>query len=231
MANQKKRIYRNKIQYKWIYDTLISKFYDISLKIGLTPTGENILRMSVYNALLPYVNRGDRILDLCCGTGTLTILLSKLLYSDCNIFGVDISHGQIAQAKKKLGENSENLSFDVMDAKSLNFKDGNFDIVIISAALHEMDKDERLNVLCEIYRVLKNGGIFLIFEHHEPSKSFLRIAYNFYLGYPEKLLSHSSEMQRNILMELKRSNFKIISQTPVRKFFNFFQVILCKKES
>jgi len=230
MTNQKKKIYQNKIQYKWIYDTLISKFYDISLKIGLTPTGENILRMSVYNALLPYVNRGDRILDLGCGTGNLTILLSKLLYSDCNIIGVDISHGQIAQAKKKLGNNSSNLTFKVMDAKSLDFKDENFNIVIISAALHEMDKNERLDVLCEIYRVLKNSGIFLIFEHHEPSNSFLRIAYNFYLGYSEKLLSHSFEMQRNILMELKRTHFKIITQTPVRKFFRFFQIILCKKK-
>lgn len=231
MTNQKKRVYQNKIQYKWIYDTLISKFYDVLLKIGLTPTGENTLRMSVYNALLPYVNREDRILDLCCGTGTLTILLSKLFYSDCKIIGVDISQGQIAQAQKKIGNNSDNLIFNVMDAKSLDFKDDNFNIVIISAALHEMDKDERINVLREIYRVLKSDGIFLIFEHHEPSKSFLRIAYNFYLGYSEKLLSHSFEMQRNILMELKKTHFKIITQTPVRKFFNFFQVILCKKES
>ncbi len=231
MAIKKKKIYHNKIQYKWIYDNLISKLYDISLKIGLTPTGENILRMSVFNALLPYVNKGDKILDLCCGTGTLTILLSKLLYSDCKIIGVDISRGQIAQAQKKLGNNKENLTFKVMDAKSLNFKDENFNIVVISAALHEMDKNERLNVLREINRVLKKEGLFLIFEHHEPSKSFQRIAYNFYLGYPEKILSHSFEMQRNILMELKRTKFKIISQTPVRKFFNFFQVILCKKES
>ena len=231
MTNQKKKIYQNKIQYKWIYDTLISKFYDISLKIGLTPTGEKILRMSVYNALLPYVSRGDKVLDLCCGTGTLTILLSKLLYSDCKITGVDISHGQIAQAQKKIENSGNNLTFKVMDAKSLDFKDENFNIVIISAALHEMDKNERLNVLCEIYRVLKKNGLFLIFEHHEPSKSFLRIAYNFYLGYSEKLLSHSFEMQRNILLELMKTHFKIISQTPVRKFFNFFQVILCKKES
>ena len=116
-----------------------------------------------------------------------------------------------------------------MDAKSLDFKDDNFNIVIISAALHEMDKDERINVLSEIYRVLKSGGIFLIFEHHEPSKSFLRIAYNFYLGYSEKLLSHSFEMQRNIFTELKKARFKILSQTPIKNFHNFFQIILSRK--
>jgi len=96
---------------------------------------------------------------------------------------------------------------------------------------HEMNKVQRLNVLSEIYRVLKREGYFLIFDHHEPSKTSLRVLYNFYLGFSERLLSKSAEMQRYILMELKRTKFKIISQTPVRKFFNFFQVILCKKES
>ena len=228
MTNQKKKIYQNKIQYKWIYDTLISKFYDISLKIGLTPTGENILRMSVYNALLPYVSRGDIILDLCCGTGTLTVLLAKLLYSDCKIIGVDLSQGQIAQAQNK--NIYPNLKFRVMDANNLQFNNESFDKIIISAALHEMDKKQRLNVLSEVHRVLKKDGQFLIFEHHEPSKPIYRILYNYYLGIIEKMTSYSFEMQRNIFLELKKARFKIISQTPNVKFLRFFQIILCKKK-
>ena len=228
MPIQKKKIYQNKIQYKWIYDNLISKFYDISLKIGLTPTGEKILRMSVYNALLPYVSRGDTILDLCCGTGTLTVLLAKLLYSDCKIIGVDLSQGQIAQAQNK--NIYPNLKFRVMDANNLQFNNESFDKIIISAALHEMDKKQRLNVLSEVHRVLKKDGQFLIFEHHEPSKPIYRILYNYYLGIIEKMTSYSFEMQRNIFLELKKARFKIISQTPIVKFLRFFQIILCKKK-
>lgn len=73
------------IRYQQIYDQFISRFYDIGLKIGLTPFGEKILRMSVFNAISPYIKRGDTILDLCCGTGTLTVLLVKLFYADCAI--------------------------------------------------------------------------------------------------------------------------------------------------
>lgn len=62
-----------------------------------------------------------------------------------------------------------------MDANELKFSDDYFDHVVISAALHEMDKNQRLNVLSEIHRVLKKGGILLIFEHNEPSKIALRI--------------------------------------------------------
>lgn len=214
-------------RYKQIYDQFISKLYDIGLKIGLTPTGENILRTSVFRTLSPYIKRGDRILDLCCGTGTLTILLSKLSYSDCEIFGVDLSVGQIVQAQKK--KISPNLKFAVMDANDLKFPDDFFDKVIISAALHEMDKVQRLNVLSEIYRVLKKGGHFLIFDHHEPVNPYLRVLYNFYLGFIEKLISNSAEMQRNILSELKQSGFTILFQKPIKKFMNFFQNILLKK--
>jgi ubiquinone/menaquinone biosynthesis C-methylase UbiE len=214
-------------RYKKVYDTFISKFYDIALKIGLTPVGENLLRASVFKSLAPYVKKRDHILDLCCGTGTLSILLTKLLYRDCNIIGVDISSGQIAQAKKK--NTYPNLKFLVMDANLLKFPNDYFNHVIISAALHEMDENQRLNVLSEIHRVLKEGGVLLVFEHHEPKNTSLRIIYNFYLGFIEKITSHSFEMQRNILKELKKSGFTILKQIPIKDFLRFFQIILSKK--
>ncbi|MFW9820161.1 MAG: class I SAM-dependent methyltransferase [Candidatus Thorarchaeota archaeon] len=215
-------------QYIKIYDIFISKFYDIGLKIGLTPAGENILRTSVFNALFPYVKKGDRILDICCGTGTLTTLFARLFYKDCMIIGVDLSLGQIVQAKRK--NKYSNLKFTVMDANSLEFPNDHFEHVVISAALHEMNKNQRKKVLSEIYRVLKKGGIFLVFDHHEPSKIRLRILYNFYLGFIERITSHSFEMQRNIFKELKESKFKIVKQVPIKKFLSFFQIILSIKK-
>jgi ubiquinone/menaquinone biosynthesis C-methylase UbiE len=216
------------VRYQQVYDQFISRFYDIGLKIGLTPFGEKILRMSVFNTISPYIKRRDRILDLCCGTGTLTVLLAELFYDDCSIIGVDLSQGQIAQAQKK--DIYPNLKFIVMDANNLQFNNESFDKIIISAALHEMDKKQRLNVLSEVHRVLKKDGRFLIFEHHEPSKPIYRILYNYYLGIIEKMTSYSFEMQRNIFLELKKARFKIISQTPIEKFLRFFQIILCEKK-
>ncbi len=227
MVKVEKKQIQSKSQYKWIYDYVISKLYDIGLKIGLTPAGEKILRMSVFNIITPYIKKGDQILDLCCGTGTLTVLLAKLLYKDCNLIGVDLSSGQIVQAQKK--DIYPNLKFLVMDANDLTFKNESFDKIIISAALHEMNKKQRLNVLSEVHRILKKNGYLLIFDHHEPSEIFHRILYNFYLGFIEKITSHSFEMQRNILMELNNAGFKIISQTPIKKFHNFFQIILSRK--
>jgi demethylmenaquinone methyltransferase/2-methoxy-6-polyprenyl-1,4-benzoquinol methylase len=215
--------YHQSKRYKLLYDVVISRLYDIGLKIGLTPTGEILLRTSVFKALSPFVKKGDRILDLCCGTGTLTILLTKLLYKDCKITGVDLSFGQIAQAQKK--NKYPNLRFAVMDANELRFPNEYYNHIVISAALHEMNKNQRLRVLSEIHRILKKGGTLLIFEHHEPSKVSLRILYNFYLGFIEKMTSYSYEMQRSILKDLKKTGFYILKQTPVKKFLSFFQII------
>ncbi|MFW9895520.1 MAG: hypothetical protein ACFFD7_06935 [Candidatus Thorarchaeota archaeon] len=64
-------------RYKKLYNVVISRLYDIDLKIGLTLTGENLLRRSFYKALRPNVKNGDHILDLCCGTNTLTTFLKR----------------------------------------------------------------------------------------------------------------------------------------------------------
>ena len=226
MKKRKKKPYKQ--SYRWIYDAILSKLYDTGLKIGLTPPGERILRMSVFKSISPFIRRNYRILDLGCGTGTLTILLSNLLYSDCELIGVDLSNGQIVKAQKK--NSISNVTFKFMDAVNLQFDNESFDIVIISAVLHEMVGKERIKVLKEVYRVLKNQGYLLIFDHHEPSKTRRRVFYNFYLGFWEKFLSQSFEMQRKIFFELKDVGFSILSQAPVKKFHNFFQNILCKKD-
>jgi len=215
-------------QYKWIYDRVISKFYDRSLKIGLSIFGEKKLRNRVIELVSPYINPRDTILDLCCGTGTLTTMLANSVYSQCKIIGADLSKGQIIEAIKK--DHYSNLEFKVMNASNLRFAPETFNIVIISAALHEMNEALRYRVLHEVNRVLKKEGYLFIFDHHEPSEPKLRLFYNLYLGFWEKLLSYSSEMQHSILNELKEVNFVITDQIIFdKKFYKFFQLIISKK--
>ena len=215
-------------RYKWVYDEVISKFYDRSLKVGLSIFGEDKLRKQVIDFIKPYVKHRDHLIDLCCGTGTLTIKLADSIYSDCKIIGVDLSAGQISQAIKK--NHFSNLKFKRMDASRLEIDAKSVNHVIISAALHEMDTHLRINVLSEAYRVLRKGGNLFLFEHHEPSEIKLRIFYNLYLGFWEKLLSKSDEMQRNIFRELKLVTFKPQKQIIFdERFFRFFQLIISKK--
>ena len=72
--------------------------------------------------------RGERILDLGCGTGHLTSLIAE---SGAEVVGIDSSEDMVRVASK----NYPNIRFEVADARSLLF-DGEFDAVFSNAVLH-----------------------------------------------------------------------------------------------
>ena len=107
---------------------------------------------NVCEYIRPYLNRNMNVLELACGSGQLSFNLSK--YAK-NWIGTDFSEQMILEARKR-GEN-ENLTFEVAEATSLSFSDGEFNCVVIANALHIMpEPDEAMR---EIYRVLKPNGI------------------------------------------------------------------------
>jgi trans-aconitate methyltransferase len=105
------------------------------------------LGMPVVELLNP--QPGDRLLDLGCGDGALTIKLKKL---GCEVVGVDASENLI-QAAQALG-----LDAHVMDGHKLEF-DRPFDAVFSNAALHWMKQPEQ--VIAGVWRSLKPGGRFV----------------------------------------------------------------------
>jgi trans-aconitate methyltransferase len=92
---------------------------------------------------------GDRLLDLGCGDGALTIKLKNL---GCEVVGVDASADLIATAR------SLGLDAHVMDGHNLAF-DRPFDAVFSNAALHWMQQPEQ--VIAGVTRSLKPGGRFV----------------------------------------------------------------------
>ncbi len=92
---------------------------------------------------------GERILDLGCGDGALTLEIAR---SGADVLGIDSSPSQIAAARG-LG-----LEAEVIDATRLGF-DREFDAVFSNAALHWIK--DRAAVLAGVARALKPGGRFV----------------------------------------------------------------------
>ncbi len=109
----------------------------------------------------------QKVLDGCCGYGSVTKWLvndlNKNIVDTCSFFLFDDSSVQIERAKENLKENS-GLTYNVGDIKSLPYEDNFFDTVIIKMGLHENPKEVQAEIVKEVFRVLKPGGKFVIWE-------------------------------------------------------------------
>jgi trans-aconitate methyltransferase len=95
--------------------------------------------------------RGERVLDLGCGTGTLT---AEIAAGGAEVLGIDHSSEMIEEAHKKF----PNLRFEVCEARSLPFS-REFDAVFSNAALHWIP--QAALVVAGVSRSLSPGGRFL----------------------------------------------------------------------
>lgn len=130
-------------------------------------------------------NRPERILDICCGTGDLSITLSQLADYKPQITGVDFSRLMLDEAEKKVPASApgSNIKFIEADVAGLPFEDNHFDCAGISFAFRNLTyrNPRTSDYLKEILRVLKPGGQFVIVESAQPKSSFIRFFFRLYL--------------------------------------------------
>jgi ubiquinone/menaquinone biosynthesis C-methylase UbiE len=140
-------------RYQWIYD-------GISRLAALSVGGESKFRQLALQDLT--LCSDTKILDLCCGSGQSTYFLAK--YSQ-QVTGLDASPLSLARAKNNVPQATYIEAF----AEKIPLSDNIFDVVHTSAALHEMQAQQLQEIIKEVYRVLKPGGIFTLVDFHKPS--------------------------------------------------------------
>lgn len=103
---------------------------------------------------------GGKILDVAtCGGGFIKDLIGAFKDYD-SIIGIDISNKEFEQAREKFKD--KKAEFILMDSCQLSFDNETFDTVAISNGLHHMSDIK--TTLSEMKRVLKPGGLFIIYE-------------------------------------------------------------------
>jgi demethylmenaquinone methyltransferase/2-methoxy-6-polyprenyl-1,4-benzoquinol methylase len=121
---------------------------------------------------------GEKVLDVCTGTGKLAFLLSKKVGKEGSIYGIDFSKEMLSEAEKKLNSQSSNISFAFSDAKDLNFPDNSFNAVTVSFGMRNII--DIAAALREAYRVLKPGGRFCCLELTPPTDRRIKPLYTVY---------------------------------------------------
>jgi demethylmenaquinone methyltransferase/2-methoxy-6-polyprenyl-1,4-benzoquinol methylase len=128
-------------------------------------------------AVIEAISENDKILDLCTGTATNAMGISKAIPTS-EIVGVDLSENMLKVAREKLKKsNIKNITLYQMDATKLSFKSESFDKILLSLILHEMDEELRSKILSEAKRALKKDGRIIITEWERSSKLSQRLLF------------------------------------------------------
>jgi ubiquinone/menaquinone biosynthesis C-methylase UbiE len=117
--------------------------------------------------LLPYLNDGDRVLDVGCANGWSTIQFAS--QKRVSIRGLDYIPDMIESARKALDASRELLAgeveFDVGNILDLQEPDASYDkVVVIRVLINLGNWEHQLRGLRECARVLRPGGLFLMSE-------------------------------------------------------------------
>lgn len=117
-----------------------------------------------------------RALDLCCGTGDLTLELART--GTGKVVGSDFVHPMLVQAAEKARARHRAIELVEADALQLPFADETFEVVTAAFGFRNLANYRR--GLEEIYRVLKRGGEVGILEFSFPRNKVIGRLYGFY---------------------------------------------------
>jgi ubiquinone/menaquinone biosynthesis C-methylase UbiE len=109
---------------------------------------------------------GDRVLDVCCGTGAQAFCYAR---RGIISWGIDLDLGMIEFAekrKRRLGLSS--VIFERASATNLPFRDACFDHASVSMGLHEKEGASRDRIVSEMRRVVKKDGTLAIVDYRVP---------------------------------------------------------------
>jgi demethylmenaquinone methyltransferase/2-methoxy-6-polyprenyl-1,4-benzoquinol methylase/phosphoethanolamine N-methyltransferase len=150
----------------------IHQAHQYDLFAGLLGTGDNRpnSRMVVEMAK---IKPGDKVLDVGCGTGSLTLTAKRYAGTSGSAYGIDASPEMIAVACKKAQSSGLEAVFEVRLIENLGYPNDTFDVVISRLVIHHLPDDLKRQAFAEIFRVLKPGGMIFIADFKPPANPIL----------------------------------------------------------
>ncbi|NOY36189.1 MAG: methyltransferase domain-containing protein [Chlorobi bacterium] len=188
----------------------------------------------IYDHLASYIRQGQRVLDIGCGTGALTLRAAN---NKAIVKAIDINPGmlEIARQRAQKAGLEKNIEFSEKGVAELNDEPPEaFDVVMSGLCFSELSKDEIHYALNEILpKILKPGGLLLIADETRPENIFLR-SLLWLLRLPLVIITYiltqtTTSAVRQLPEKVERAGFTI--ETVHQNTLGNFIELIAKKES
>jgi len=154
------------LRYRWL-----TRFYD---PVVAFTTREQVFRKKLLRLIT--CTAGDRVLDLACGTGTLTRMI-KTEYPSTTVHGLDGDPDILEQARHKSRQENLGIRFDEGMSFSMPYPDNAIDLVVSSLFFHHLTAKNKRRTLAEVKRVLSADGRFIVCDWGKPANPVLRLTF------------------------------------------------------
>ena len=147
-----------------------AEVYELGVELLFRGTAD-VMRRQIIPPITRFLRSesATRLLDVGCGTGRTLHQIART-HPTMQLWGVDLSPAYVRHARKQLAELAE-VTLAVENAEALPFADGAFDIVTSVYLFHELPRNARRNVVREMHRVLRAGGLLVIEDSAQIAES------------------------------------------------------------
>ena len=167
---------------------------------------------------------GEKILDLCSGTGRVASWIAQAVGEEGEVVGMDISKSMVEVAKRRYGGIKRVIFLHKDVTKPWEYQNY-FDGIFTSFALHELPEKKRLGTLEHSFQALKERGRMVIVDFNpQVSGRGKTILLAFFKLFERDNLNFFSFDQNELL---KKVGFKKIETFPV--LAGMFQITLAQR--
>jgi len=126
---------------------------------------------------------GDKVLDVCCGTGMLALELARAVNPGGQVIGLDFAPAMLQIARRRLAASPPGHLVQLVEGNALElpFADNTFDCATVAFGLRNLPDIKR--GLAEMRRVVRPGGRVVSLELAKPSRPIFKQLYYFYFDH------------------------------------------------
>jgi demethylmenaquinone methyltransferase/2-methoxy-6-polyprenyl-1,4-benzoquinol methylase len=181
-----------------------------------------------YNRLTSYIKSGQKVLDLGCGTGTLTI---KAAQKPAKVKGIDVNSQMLEIARNRTikANLTENIELYEMGVAELGSEESeSYDVMMSGLCFSELTENELVYTLKEVRRILKPDGLLLIADEVRPTSIFKKVL-SWLIRFPLLIITYlitqtTSSAVNNLPTRVEEAGL-LIESIRLNKMGNFIELV------